>query len=174
MSNDRIERSDIAEAMRDVLAEIREDQEAGKVPDSVDSFGTLHDFVDANEYGGFCDDSNPRSGWPVAAINAVQEGVNAILHNTPLRFHLHERVTDYLSGLAYHSEDERYHYWTAYRKSDGALFVLSFDGGDEWCVCQYPEGATLDTLDRFDGLRSHFVDGSEDPANVFEYAFWAW
>jgi hypothetical protein len=32
------------------------DVRAGRVPQEVQSFGHLHDHVDANEYGGFCID----------------------------------------------------------------------------------------------------------------------
>ncbi len=36
--------------------EILEDVRSGRVPAHVESFGDLHDFVDANEYGGLCED----------------------------------------------------------------------------------------------------------------------
>lgn len=36
--------------------EIEHDVVCGFVPVQVTSFGDLHDYVDANEYGGFCDD----------------------------------------------------------------------------------------------------------------------
>jgi len=35
-------------------AEILEDIASGVVPDTVSSFSELHDYVDANEYGGLC------------------------------------------------------------------------------------------------------------------------
>lgn len=38
-------------------SEIVHDYLAGIVPDSISSFDELHEFVDANEYGGFCDDN---------------------------------------------------------------------------------------------------------------------
>ena len=37
-------------------AEILSDMAAGRVPKTVATFGALHDYVDANEYGGFCED----------------------------------------------------------------------------------------------------------------------
>lgn len=37
-------------------AEIQADIAAGVVPADVSSFGVLHDYVDGNCYGGFCDD----------------------------------------------------------------------------------------------------------------------
>ena len=36
--------------------EILDDVRNGYVPVSVTHFGDLHDFIDANCYGGFCDD----------------------------------------------------------------------------------------------------------------------
>lgn len=39
-------------------AEISKDVATGRVPQSVASFGDLHDHVDANEYGGLCEDSD--------------------------------------------------------------------------------------------------------------------
>ena len=38
--------------------EILHDISNGKVPADVINFGDLHDHVDANEYGGFCEDDN--------------------------------------------------------------------------------------------------------------------
>lgn len=38
-------------------AEIRDDALAGLIPDNTYSFEKLHDFVDANEYGGFTEDN---------------------------------------------------------------------------------------------------------------------
>lgn len=43
-------------------AEIREDVLAGIIPDNTYSFEDLHNFVDANEYGGFTDD-NFTADW---------------------------------------------------------------------------------------------------------------
>lgn len=43
--------------------EILQDMLDGRVHGQVSDFGTLHSFVDANEYGGFCDDNpNPFNG----------------------------------------------------------------------------------------------------------------
>lgn len=36
--------------------EVREDILAGRVPNTASSFSELHDYVDANEYGGLCED----------------------------------------------------------------------------------------------------------------------
>ena len=39
-----------------MIAELCEDIASGLVPSTVSSFAELHDYVDANCYGGFCDD----------------------------------------------------------------------------------------------------------------------
>lgn len=46
----------IEETVERMKAEILADVLAGRVPDNVESFGELHDYVDANCYGGFCED----------------------------------------------------------------------------------------------------------------------
>lgn len=46
----------LAETIARIKKEILEDVRAGIVPASVKSFRDLHDYVDANCYGGFCDD----------------------------------------------------------------------------------------------------------------------
>lgn len=54
--------------------EILEDVRSGRVPSHVKTFGELHDFVDANEYGGLCEDEffeNDRPNMSMAA--AVQQ-----------------------------------------------------------------------------------------------------
>ena len=56
-----------------MLAEIREDVASGRVPKWVGTFANLHDFVDANEYGGLCEDGNAR------VINAAQDCVDAAI-----------------------------------------------------------------------------------------------
>ena len=43
-------------------AEIRDDAKAGLIPDNTYNFEDLHDYVDANEYGGFADD-NFTADW---------------------------------------------------------------------------------------------------------------
>ena len=49
----------IARMKSEILADIA----SGKVPASVSSFSELHDYVDANEYGGFCDDDYLTKLW---------------------------------------------------------------------------------------------------------------
>lgn len=47
----------IAESVERMKREINEDIAAGRVPSDVKFFSELHDHVDANEYGGFCEDA---------------------------------------------------------------------------------------------------------------------
>ena len=86
----------IEHAIERSKAEILEDIDAGIVPNTVSSFSQLHDYVDANEYGGLCESG---TWWCVAddyaelASNdgsylrhfdqsaAVQDAVNAWLTN---------------------------------------------------------------------------------------------
>jgi hypothetical protein len=42
----------VARMKREILAEM----DAGTIPRNVSSFSELHDYIDANELGGFCDD----------------------------------------------------------------------------------------------------------------------
>jgi len=85
--NDTIER---------MKQEILDDIVAGKLPVLLDSFSHLHDFVDANEYGGFCEDGfnntlRPRfssdnsgidDGMPIGAVkymNTAQASIDGWL-----------------------------------------------------------------------------------------------
>lgn len=53
----------------------------GRVPATVGSFDELHDYVDANEYGGLCDPADPNSERPHLGpeVAAMQEEVDAWL-----------------------------------------------------------------------------------------------
>jgi len=60
--------------------EIREDVASGRVPAEVASFSELHDYVDANEYGGICDEAlvSALSDEQFSAIgNVVQDALDA-------------------------------------------------------------------------------------------------
>jgi hypothetical protein len=52
----------LQETIARMKSEILADIVAGTVPASVSSFSELHDYVDANEYGGFCDDDHEPTG----------------------------------------------------------------------------------------------------------------
>lgn len=50
----------VADSIERGKREIQEDIASGRVPFTVTTFGRLHDYVDANYYGGLCDEG---SGW---------------------------------------------------------------------------------------------------------------
>ena len=60
-------------------SEILRDIESGRVPPTVRSFGELHCYVDANTYGGTCDDDAPEPEDLIAVVNRVQNTVHAWL-----------------------------------------------------------------------------------------------
>lgn len=60
--------------------EILQDIEIGVLPESVSSFSELHDYVDANCYGGFCEDDYEVSE-NYELENEVQNQVDAWLKN---------------------------------------------------------------------------------------------
>lgn len=82
----------LAAVIEQMKAEIMDDVRADIVPANVASFGDLHDFADANCYGGFCDEfacnalityfggRDENEGMPdalMAYINDAQEGIDA-------------------------------------------------------------------------------------------------
>jgi len=69
---------EITTAVDEIRVELIRDMGKGIVPQTVVDFGTLHDYVDANTYGGFCDPAR-RADWGSADMNAVQNRVNAWL-----------------------------------------------------------------------------------------------
>ena len=72
---------DIAPAVELSVRQIRRDIASGRVPSTVRDFSQLHDYVDANEYGGLCDDTSGID-WindDDDASNAVQNKVNALI-----------------------------------------------------------------------------------------------
>jgi hypothetical protein len=64
--------------------EIEADMQEGVLPSDVPDFSALHDYVDANEYGGLCEDfqcpevftDDPEGDLWWAACNRIQDGVN--------------------------------------------------------------------------------------------------
>ena len=68
----------IAAAVREVLSEVLADMKAYIVPASVSCFSELHQYRDANEYGGFCD-SLRRGDWSIEAIDEVQRRVGVVI-----------------------------------------------------------------------------------------------
>lgn len=64
--------ADFAKARQEILDDVR----AGRVPADVNDFAVLHDYVDANEYGGLCDDNHDwtedLSGVPLALSYGIR------------------------------------------------------------------------------------------------------
>lgn len=53
----------LEQVIEQMKVEILEDVSTGRVPKTVASFSELHDYVDANCYGGFCDDDYMKNAW---------------------------------------------------------------------------------------------------------------
>jgi hypothetical protein len=80
----------INESIERMKREILEDIKAGRVPADCQSFSALHDYVDANSYGGFCDDEvmqaltnyfagpDDNEGMPDALIAYLNNAQNSI------------------------------------------------------------------------------------------------
>jgi hypothetical protein len=67
----------IARGKREILDDIAD----GRVPASVVSFSALHDYVDANEYAGLCDESLTAAELDFGALHAneIQTAIGAWL-----------------------------------------------------------------------------------------------
>lgn len=64
---------DVAVAVAQGKREILEDVASGRIPADAASFSVLHDHVDANEYGGLCDE---RAEWTNEQAAAVQDALD--------------------------------------------------------------------------------------------------
>jgi hypothetical protein len=76
-----ITEEDIQAAVDRSKGEIRADIASGLVPATVRSFSDLHDYVDANEYGGLTETpfyDNSEDNW-IEAANKVQDIVDTWL-----------------------------------------------------------------------------------------------
>src|SRR5690242_1887255 len=76
-------------------SEIWQHVREGIVPTTVASFAELHDYVDANTYGGFCDETgdwafdSPEDGWTdetVAEMNHVQNALDQWIKGKPFEW----------------------------------------------------------------------------------------
>lgn len=94
-----------AEVVAQIKAEILEDIAAGRVPADVKSFGDLHDYRDANCYGGFCDD-------------AVADEMIAHFGGRPE----HEGMPDAMIEFINEVQEEIHTWLAAGRPEDGSLF----------------------------------------------------
>ena len=59
---------DVCDAVDRGKREILSDIIHSRVPSDVSSFGQLHDYVDANEYGGLCDTYSQRDDPSVQCV----------------------------------------------------------------------------------------------------------
>lgn len=71
-------RMELAQSTILAIGEVIEDMASGRVPWNVASFGDLHDYVDANEYGGLCDDARfgDTDKYDNDFANEVQDAVD--------------------------------------------------------------------------------------------------
>ena len=80
----------LKEVIERMKREVIEDVKAGQVPRTVKTFAELHDYGDANEYGGFCDNTfmdmltqhfgglNENTGMPQEMLDFINAAQNAI------------------------------------------------------------------------------------------------
>lgn len=78
------------EVVVQMKAEVLEEIKDGRIPVTVRSFSELHDYIDANELGGFCDDDvademiahfggrDEREGMPDGMIRFMNDAQHAI------------------------------------------------------------------------------------------------
>ena len=72
---------DTTAVVESLKKDILEDIASGRVPATVSSFSELHDYVDANEYGGFCEDAFQYDASDVDLVNVCQNIVDAWIKN---------------------------------------------------------------------------------------------
>lgn len=70
-------------AVRMAMREIRKDVAEGTVPASVGSFAELHDYVDANVYGGLCDGTWEFDSDGLDDANRVQDTLDRWIKSRP-------------------------------------------------------------------------------------------
>lgn len=100
----------VARSKEEILADVRD----GTTPADVTDFGSLHDYTDANCYGGLCDDWTEafddddagNDAW-MAFGNAVQDRVHRWLEAGGIREALGAAEADRL--LALHGDEQRAH-----------------------------------------------------------------
>ena len=80
----------LEETIERMKLEVLSDVKLGKVPATVKAFRELHDYVDANEYGGFCDEEyvdmltqhfgglNENIGMPEGMLDFINSAQNSI------------------------------------------------------------------------------------------------
>lgn len=90
----------LEQTVKRMKREVTNDVKSGRVPIDVKSFAGLHDYVDANEYGRFCEDKfadtliehfgglNENTGMPqkmLDFINAAQDAIDVWIKDGGLR-----------------------------------------------------------------------------------------
>lgn len=85
MNTTTIEAPSLEQIIARMKSEILVDITNGTIPETCASFGELHDYVDANCYGGFCNDEfsdkwgmPSDEGYPNALIELADNAQNAI------------------------------------------------------------------------------------------------
>lgn len=71
----------LEQAVERSKSEILADMLRGQVPSTCRSYSELHDYVDANEYGGACDEDSVLGPGEMEFWSAVQEAVDQWLRN---------------------------------------------------------------------------------------------
>jgi hypothetical protein len=143
------------ESIERMKQEILEDIKAGRVPADCPSFAALHDYVDANEYGGFCEGAladaliehfggcDKNEGMPGAMLEFLNNAQNAIdlwLKN---------------NGVAQSTG-------TMMKKGDVVKFKEAKDPGDAACkmvLVDNPDGGRV--------LVRHLVDMKIQPTSIY-------
>ena len=76
----------LEETVARMKAEIQNDVRRGLIPAAnISDFGDLHEHVDANEYGGFCEGSYEITDEVMEYMNAAQDAVGAWIREGGLR-----------------------------------------------------------------------------------------
>lgn len=98
---------DVQSLIERIKEEIIEDALDGTVPATVRDYSELHDFVDANGYGGLFDDDCPLgvgSQEDVDVINAATDAVSGWLHRQGLIYALRDLHRDKPESLTPHHQ----------------------------------------------------------------------
>lgn len=87
-----VNKNRVAEIVQRTKAEIIADVVEGHVPSDVKNFSELHDYVDANTYGGLCDEDNEVPFEPLDEINEIQNAVSDWIESGQLKADLEDHL----------------------------------------------------------------------------------
>ena len=109
----------IEHAIERSKAEILEDIAQGVVPDTVSSFSELHDYVDANEYGGLCEEGTWWSLADDATDKELAENDGIFLRHFDQSAAVQDAVDAWLKDLnpeqaKYEAEQDAIHPYRSY------------------------------------------------------------